>query len=390
MLDEVLAIMQGECPVLERMQSKKIEICRRQSQPTILHKTVLGKSSQTTADMMVSRYLDLYQKMLTGAGGETSRKTAKRTMTATHHATSPDEGAPYFSVIIPCFRSVAVLRDALDSVLVQDEPFEVIVVDGGSDDDTAAIARAHPSHPVVISEPDEGIYDAVNKGMALATGRLIGVLGSDDTFEPRVFSRLRARHVETGADIVFGAARMVDAAGNAELRKDEPYGPGALISGIPFCHNAMFVTPETFAAVGPYDHLLRICADAEWVHRAIKTGRTAAGITDVVVTFSLGGLSTVNVEEIMTETYRIIAANFGNVTPDEGKILINAARRWGPVEPALEIAARHPDDTLLQTAVAHALSAAPSILPRDGGGLSVPRRLARGLLKAVGPRRRIT
>jgi glycosyltransferase involved in cell wall biosynthesis len=310
-------------------------------------------------------------------------------MTAMHHATSPDEGAPYFSVVVPCFRSASVLRNALDSVIAQDEPFEVIVVDGGSEDDTVAIAHAHPSRPLVISEPDEGIYDAVNKGMALATGRLIGVLGSDDTFEPKVFSTLRARHVETDADIVFGAARMVDAAGNAELRKDEPYGPGALISGIPFCHNAMFVTPEAFAAVGPYDLSLRICADAEWVHRAIKTGRTAAGIADVVVTFSLGGVSSVNAEEIMTETYRSIAANFDNLTPDEGKILINAARRWGPVEPALEVAARHPDDALLQTAVAHALSATRSVLSRDGVRLSVPRRLARALLTAVGPRRRV-
>lgn len=306
-----------------------------------------------------------------------------------HQATSPEEGAHYFSVVVPCFRSAAVLRNALDSVVVQDEPFEVIVVDGGSEDDTLAIAHAHPSRPLVISEPDEGIYDAINKGMALATGRLIGVLGSDDTFEPKVFSKLRARHVETGADIVFGAARMVNAVGNAELRKDEPYGPGALISGIPFCHNAMFVTPEAFAAVGPYDLSLRICADAEWVHRAIKMGRTAAGIADVVVAFSLGGLSSINAEQIMTETYRTIAANFDNITPQDGKILINAARRWSSVEPAFEVAARYPDDALLQAAVAHALGAAPTSLPRDGSELSLPRRLARGLLNAARLRRRV-
>ena len=76
-----------------------------------------------------------------------------------------------------------------------------------------------------------------------------------------------------------------------------------------------------------------------------------------MVTFSLSGVSSVNDEEIMSETYRVIAANFKAVTLTEAKMLIDAVRNWGPVEPAFEVARRHPDDALLQAAVARALGA---------------------------------
>ena len=149
---------------------------------------------------------------------------------------------------------------------MQEVSAEIVVVDGASQDGTSELARAHPSRPIVTSEPDHGIYDAINKGMALASGRLIGILGSDDLLETGALAKLSALHAEFGTDIVFGRARMVDATGAAFLREDEPYGPNALISGIPFCHNAMFVTPRCFAQVGQYDLSLRICADSEWVN----------------------------------------------------------------------------------------------------------------------------
>ncbi len=259
-----------------------------------------------------------------------------------------------FSIIVPTYNSEKTLEAALSSCLNQGVSVEVVVVDGNSHDSTVKIASSHAIEPFVVSEPDRGIYDAINKGLRLATGRLIGVLGSDDELEPSALIKLKNLHDRTRTDIVFGSANMVSQAGDVELRKDEAYGPGALLSGIPFCHNAMFATQSCVQRVGEYDNSLMICADAAWVHRAIRLGCTASGIPDPVVRFSLGGVSSVSAAEIMSETYRVIAANFSSITPAEAKVFIEAVRRWRAVEPALEIAGRYPQDLVLQEAVAHA------------------------------------
>ncbi|WP_165222048.1 glycosyltransferase family 2 protein [Affinirhizobium pseudoryzae] len=287
-----------------------------------------------------------------------------------------------FSVIIPTYNSEKSLGAALSSCLHQGASVEVIVIDGASRDRTVEIAAAHEARPVILSEPDKGIYDAINKGLKLATGRLIGILGSDDELEAGALSKLNSLHKRTETDIVFGAANMVSPSGDVEVRKDEAFGPGALLSGIPFCHNAMFVTQDCVRRVGEYDNSLKICADAAWVHRAIRLGCTASGIPDPVVRFSLGGVSSVSAAEIMAETYGVIAANFSSITAVEAKVFIEAVRRWGAVEPALEIARRYPHDRLLQEAVAHAFggiqpSVASAVRP------SLRRRIAARLLRLL-------
>lgn len=259
-----------------------------------------------------------------------------------------------FTVIIPTYNSDHSLEAALSSCLDQRVSVEVIVVDGNSTDRTVEIASSHAVRPIVLSEPDEGIYDAINKGLKLASGRLVGIIGSDDKLEPGVLRKVKEHHDVTRTDIVYGSATMVSKSGETEMRKDEVYGPGALLSGIPFCHNAMFVTQDCLRRVGDYDTTLKICADAAWVHRAIRLGCTASGISDPVVVFSLGGISSVSAAEIMSETYTVIARNFSSITPAEAKIFIEAVRGWGAVKPALEVADRYPHDAELQKAVAHA------------------------------------
>jgi glycosyltransferase involved in cell wall biosynthesis len=89
------------------------------------------------------------------------------------------------SVITVCFNSEKTIRDTIESVLAQDYPsIEYIIVDGGSNDDTLEVIREYPTCvDTVISESDKGIYDAMNKGIQLATGDVIGILNSDDFFE---------------------------------------------------------------------------------------------------------------------------------------------------------------------------------------------------------------
>ena len=84
---------------------------------------------------------------------------------------------------MPCLNRVNLIREAIESVLAQDYPnFEHIVIDGGSTDGTLDVLREY-RHLKLISEPDNGLYDAVNKGIRLAQGELIGWLNSDDVYD---------------------------------------------------------------------------------------------------------------------------------------------------------------------------------------------------------------
>lgn len=282
-----------------------------------------------------------------------------------------------FSVVIPTFNSEAVVNSALASVRQQSSArTQVIVIDGASKDRTCDIVRAAELPDLVlVSEPDTGIYDAINKGVALAQGRLVGVLGSDDTYIENTLQTTLRSHQQSGAGIVAGRTRI-----GGMLRADEPYGINALISGIPFGHNAMFATRQTYALVGNYDTHYKICADADWVHRAIRKGVDCTLVDTPFVEFGTGGESSVQSERIMDETYAIIASNFPGLSTDEAKRLLYAARKWAPATSIADIVARHAGNTALISAIDAAL---PGAFPAPGA-IQVLRRFLRSSYTALG------
>ncbi len=114
-----------------------------------------------------------------------------------------------FSIITPTFNRRDMLAEALDSVARQDWPeIEHIVVDGGSTDGTLDLIAGHPELRL-IGGPDQGVYDALNKGIAAATGDIVCFLNSDDMFEPGAFSAAAAGFANApDCDSVCGAARL--------------------------------------------------------------------------------------------------------------------------------------------------------------------------------------
>lgn len=263
-----------------------------------------------------------------------------------------------FSIVLPTYNSEPTLYETLESIFIQRWPnVEVIVVDGGSKDQTVEIANNYAGlEMIVISEPDKGIYDAINKGIARATGDLICVVGSDDRLADGAFSIVHDTWSIRRTDIVAGRALLESPNGSVSLRLDEAYGVGALVSGIPFCHNSMFVTPETYRKVGSYSLNYKICADADWVHRSIRNGCTCSRVEQVLVHFSLSGTSSVNDELIMTETYAVVASNFPGLTMEEAEILFKAVRRWTDASAVPAILARHQENSALAKAVLEGLN----------------------------------
>lgn len=265
--------------------------------------------------------------------------------------------AAKISIVVPTYNSAATIIDTLESIRDQQWPnTEVIIIDGASKDRTVELAKSFVGHGlIVVSEPDNGIYDAINKGIACASGDLIGVIGSDDRLVAGAFCAISDTWNDNRSDIIAGEALLVSQDGTTSKRTDEAYGLGVLISGIPFCHNSMYVTPETYKKIGMYSLNYQICADAEWVHRSVRAGCTCTRIERPLVYFGLGGTSSNNDELIMAETYAVIAANFPGLSINDAEILFKAVRGWTDDTLVAGVLEKHLSNSSLHEAVANGL-----------------------------------
>lgn len=266
------------------------------------------------------------------------------------------ESSYKISLLIPTYNSGTTLEKALNSIKQQSfKDVEVIIIDGKSTDGTLDVVKANQDMiSVTISETDKGIYDAINKGIRIASGKLICVLGSDDELISDSLDKVFSAWEVSKTDIIAGRAVMVSADGSESVRVDEDYGIGSLLSGIPFCHNAMFVSREAYERVGSYDLRYKICADADWVHRAIRLDLTCLQIEIPVVRFSLGGLSSNNPNDIMRETYEIIVESFPYLSLKDVESLFRAIRGWSDGRDLESILRQYQKNTdlLISTAIA--------------------------------------
>jgi glycosyltransferase involved in cell wall biosynthesis len=115
---------------------------------------------------------------------------------------------PFFSIITPCLNRADTIGSAIESVVAQDHPsVEHIVVDGGSTDGSLEVLARYP-HVRVISEPDRNLYDAINKGLRLATGEVIGLLNSDDLYAPGAFAAVAPIFNDPATEMAIGGAEI--------------------------------------------------------------------------------------------------------------------------------------------------------------------------------------
>ena len=113
---------------------------------------------------------------------------------------------PKVSIITPSYNRAGMIETAIQSVLSQNYPeVEHIIMDGGSTDGTLEVLKKYP-HLRVVSEPDQGMYDALNKGLNLAHGEIIGFLNTDDFYAPGVFAKIALQFSEKTVDAVAGLA----------------------------------------------------------------------------------------------------------------------------------------------------------------------------------------
>ena len=194
-----------------------------------------------------------------------------------------------FSIITPTFNRRDMLVEALGSVERQDWPeIEHIVVDGGSTDGTLELVTSRPALRL-IGGPDEGIYDALNKGIAAATGDVVCFLNSDDAFEPGALKAAVEGFIEEPAcESVCGAARLV--AGDETIEVYDRDEDKRLISARtallgPAIINARFFRKAALDRIGPFSLTYRISADRDFLMRAVSLGLRTKAIAPLVYTY---------------------------------------------------------------------------------------------------------
>ena len=208
------------------------------------------------------------------------------------------------SVVTVSFNNERTIADTLRSVVQQThDDIEHIVIDGASTDTTLQVVRTCNERVArVISEPDRGLYDAMNKGLAAATGQYVGFLNADDLFAtPRAVAYL-AEAASTGPDAVFGDLVYVgtDHIDHIVRRwRSGEFVPARLRFGWMPPHPTFYVRRELLQCVGGFDTSLRIAADYDFMLRCLlRPGATARYVPHDLVRMRLGGASNSSVSAV--------------------------------------------------------------------------------------------
>ena len=205
------------------------------------------------------------------------------------------------SIITVTYNSARTLEDTMQSVLAQTWPnIEYIIVDGDSSDGTQQIIKNHESEFKGrlrwVSEQDAGIYDAMNKGLGMATGDIVGILNSDDFFTSKDAIATIASHFTPDAAFVYGNAHFIHADNKhrrARKYSAELFRPWCLRFGFAPPHPTLYVRREALAQAGPYKTEYKISADFELMVRLFLIHRLPYRYVKAdLVTIRLGGVST--------------------------------------------------------------------------------------------------
>lgn len=216
------------------------------------------------------------------------------------------------TVITTCFNRVHSIGAAMESVLGQDyDDVEYIIVDGASSDGSVeeirrmealtqgeAFRRAHPRFVLrVVSEPDHGMYEAINKGIRMATGEVIGLLHSDDVlYTPRTLSCVMAAVEASGCDFLYADGIYVSDQNPRRVRrvwKGGRYTKWKVRHGWLPLHTTCYIKRATMERLGLYDETFRIAADSDLLVRyLLESDLRVHYLPQCVVRMNMGGLST--------------------------------------------------------------------------------------------------
>lgn len=195
---------------------------------------------------------------------------------------------PLFSIITPVLNNRSGLEKTLASVLAQPpDLWEYFVQDGGSTDGTLALLESQPDAVQWVSEPDSGVYEAMNKGLAAVKGEFIYFLGAGDTLRPGILAEVAAEIPRKPLTYFYGNVYAA-AYGRAYNGRYSPWK----LSRLNVCHQAVFAHRSVFAQVGPFDTRYAIMADHVWNMKVFGDSSITKIYSErVIADYAAGGLS---------------------------------------------------------------------------------------------------
>lgn len=237
---------------------------------------------------------------------------------------------PRFSIVTVCWNSEQVLPSAICSLAAQTyREYEWIVIDGASTDRTLDLVRSFDAAPaVVVSEKDAGIYDAMNKGVAQASGDYLFFLNSDDSlYDKHVLARAaEALDAAPDVDLLYGSVVYEHA--ERRVLRTFAHINGASLLFEDLCHQAVFARRSLFSRVGGFNCRFRLNADYDWLLRVFRSGAHTRCVDLRVARFKVGGAHVQNPVKLAQER-RLVRLQY--MTPARlflGDIARRLRHRW--------------------------------------------------------------
>lgn len=220
---------------------------------------------------------------------------------------------PLVSIITPALNSERYIKDNIESVLAQTYGnIEHIVIDGRSTDNTVALVKALDPRAIIVSEPDRGISEAFNKGLALAKGDIIAILNSDDYYANKdvVQAVVQFFSGNPEARVVYGMVRCVEPGTGKTLAiyYNEPFSFEKMLRKLIISHPATFMKKEVYEAVGKFSLDYRICMDHDYLLRVTRRYKPYS-MNAILTIMRHGGKSARNQYLGHREAYRIMRSN---------------------------------------------------------------------------------
>lgn len=228
------------------------------------------------------------------------------------------------TIITVSKNSELTIEDCIKSVLSQTyQNIEHIIIDGLSTDRTTEIIKKYRFLiDYYVSEPDNGIYDAMNKGIELASGDLIIILNSDDWYEANAISMLVSTLNYSKCDFVGSLIRCINSDGTSHILPRMSFDKSTLLR-MPIRHGTLLISSDIYNRIGPYDISYKIIADYEFCIRLYRSNMTYYENPYPLLNFRTTGVSSVNLKILHREHTKLLLNIFPFLTPSEAKLLGN-------------------------------------------------------------------
>lgn len=240
------------------------------------------------------------------------------------------------SIITVVYNNKKTIERCIKSVINQkDIGYEYIIIDGGSTDGTLDIIKKYENFiDVLVSEPDNGIYHAMNKGIERANGKYIALINSDDWLEPCGLRKSIDNIEKNNASASIGFANVWDKNEKfSHVWEIGNFDERILTSGMSFCHQALVASKEAYNIVGPFNENIKISSDYEWVKKLYLSELKVVFTKEPIVNFSFNGISANNRSVWKEECKQILKNQYQFLDIDDISLYLEYVYKDAPLDP---------------------------------------------------------